>query len=315
MGKRILFLDTTHPVLPQMLEDAGFICEHFYSRDRGEALAAIGGFNGLITRSKFTIDKEFIDKAANLQFIGRVGAGMENIDVDYARSRQILCFNAPEGNRDAVAEHTTGMLLALTNNLLIADREVRRGLWKREENRGTEIGGKTIGIIGYGNMGTAFAKRLTGFGVNVIAYDKYKTGFGNDSVEEVTMDELFRRADIVSLHLPLTEETGNLVNDEWLSAFSKKIILINTSRGRIVNTAALVKALKNNTVTGACLDVLEYESSSFENLYNKNLPSGFDFLIKSDKVVLSPHIAGWTHESNRKLAEVIATKIIARFKQ
>jgi len=315
MGKRILFLDTTHPVLPQMLEDAGFICEHFYSLDRGEALAAIGGFNGLITRSKFTIDKEFIDKAANLQFIGRVGAGMENIDVDYARSRQILCFNAPEGNRDAVAEHTTGMLLALTNNLLIADREVRRGLWKREENRGTEIGGKTIGIIGYGNMGTAFAKRLTGFGVNVIAYDKYKTGFGNNRVEEVTMDDLFRRADIVSLHLPLTEETGNLVNDEWLSAFSKKIILINTSRGRIVNTAALVKALKNNTVTGACLDVLEYESSSFENLYNKNLPSGFDFLIKSDKVVLSPHIAGWTHESNRKLAEVIATKIIARFKQ
>ena len=310
MENKVLFIDTTHPLLPQMLEEAGFVCEHFYGRGKQELLDVVASYKGLIVRSGIRIDKEIIDKAVSLKFIGRVGAGTENIDTVYAEKKGVACFKAPEGNRDAVAEHALGMLLALNNKLIVADTQVRQGIWKREENRGTEINGKTLGIIGFGNMGSAFAKRLSGFGLKVLAYDKYKSGFGNDLVKESTMEELFESCDIVSLHLPLTAETEFLVNDDWLAKFKKPFVLINTARGKIVKTASLVQALKEGKLTGACLDVLEYEKSSFEELYKKELPEDFRYLVASSKVVFSPHIAGWTHESNRKLAEVTARKII-----
>lgn len=315
MSKNILFIDTTHPVLPELLEAAGFKCAHFYGTDLEELKKIIGNYEGLIIRSKFLLDKALLSKASKLKFIGRVGAGMENIDLDSALSNGITCFNAPEGNRDAVGEHTLGMLLALNNKLLIADKEVRLGIWKREENRGMEIKGKTIGIIGYGNMGSAFAKRLCGFGAKVIAYDKYKKGFGDSLVSEVSMAEIFEQAEIVSLHLPLTEETHSLVDIKWINNFKKSFILINTSRGKVVKTSALVAAMKTEKIMGTCLDVMEYEKTSFENLYKEDLPADFHYLINSNRVVLSPHIAGWTHESNRKLAEVIASKIIQSFAQ
>ena len=311
----ILFIDTTHPVLPELLEAAGHNCEHFNKQSLSALENEIGKYEGIIIRSKFMINRALLIKAKKLKFIGRVGAGMENIDLDFAEERGIICFNAPEGNRDAVGEQALGMLLALNNKLLIADAQVRKGMWKREENRGVEIHGKTVGIIGYGNMGFAFAKRLSGFGAEVIAYDKYKNNYGDAFVREATMKELFERADIISLHVPLTEETNYLVDEVWIEHFKKSIILINTSRGKVVKTSALVCGLKTNKIVGACLDVLEYEKTSFENLFQQQLPEDFEYLVESDKVILSPHIAGWTHESNRKLAEVLVAKITQRFAQ
>lgn len=312
---KVLFADTAHPVLEIMLENAGFNCSHYYGSDLQYFISLLNDIEGVIIRSKFPLNKEVFDKAPNLKFIGRVGAGMENIDVDMAESKGIILFNAPEGNRDAVAEHSVGMLLALTNRLLIADTEVRNGIWRREENRGTEINGKTIAIIGYGNMGSAFAKRLEGFGVNIIAYDKYKSGYGNSNVSEVEMEEVYQKADIISFHIPLTDETKFLINSEYLKRFSKPIILINTSRGKILKTSDLVDAIEELRIIGACLDVLEFESSSFENFFQQELPAEYQYIIKSNRVILSPHIAGWTHESNEKLATVLANKIIKKIMQ
>ncbi|NTW25832.1 MAG: NAD(P)-binding domain-containing protein, partial [Lentimicrobium sp.] len=254
-------------------------------------------------------DKEALEKAVKLKFIARVGAGMENIDQQFAESRGVFCLNAPEGNRDAVGEHAMGMLLSLLNHLCRVNLEVRNGIWIREGNRGTEIHGKTIAIIGFGNMGSAFAERLSGFGANVIAYDKYKTNFNELYVREVQMEEVFREADILSLHVPLTEETRNLVDRAYLNKFSKPVYIINTARGQCVDTAALMDAVDSGKVLGAALDVLEYEKLSFENLDSASLPQPFRRLINSNKVILSPHIAGWTHESNYKLAKVLVEKI------
>ncbi len=315
MKAKVVFADTTHPVLPQLLTEQGFECVHFYESDTNKLKLLLKDAFGLIIRSRFPIDEALLEIAPQLKFIGRVGAGMENIDIAAAQARQIKLFNAPEGNRDAVAEHSLGMLLALNNRLLIVDAEVRNGIWKREENRGVEIHGKTIGIIGFGNMGEAFSKRLQGFGAKIMAYDKYKFGFGNDFVEEVSMDQLFEQADIVSLHIPQTVETKGLVRMEWLSRFKKPIVLINTSRGKIVKSSDLLDAISNGLVSGACLDVLEYESSSFEKLFAGDMPETFRQLINCKKVILSPHIAGWTLESNIKLATVLAEKIGANFKQ
>lgn len=315
MKKRVLFIDTTHPALPSLLDEAGFFCDHFLGKSFDELASLLPDYHGIIIRSKFVIDKKFLDLASSLQFIGRVGAGLENIDVDYAQSLGIKCINAPEGNRDAVAEHSVGMLLSLNNHLFRVDQQVRKGIWKRDENRGVEISGKTVGIIGFGNMGTAFARRLMGFGCKVIAYDKYKKGFGNDHVEEVDMDSVFEQADIISLHLPLTAETNYLCNSSWFNRFKKNITLINTSRGKIVKTADLVTALKNGRLNGVCLDVLEYEKLSFETLDSSNLPPDFKFLIESENVILSPHVAGWTHESNYKLAKVIVDKILELYQK
>ncbi len=309
MRPKVLFIDTTHPYLMQSLENMGFECHYFpgYTRDDFKRIA--GEYEGIIIRSKIKLDKEFLQEASKLKFIGRVGAGMENIDEAYAEQKGISCLNAPEGNRDAVAEQAVGMLLMLLNNLLKADSEVRKGIWLREENRGIELGGKTVGIIGYGNTGSAFAKKLKGFDVNILAYDKYKTGFGNDPVHEVTLENLFEESDIVSLHVPLTEETTYMVNSTFINRFKKPFFLINTSRGKVVNTADLVAALEKGKVRGACLDVLEYEGLSFENLPQEQLPEPFYKLTAMKNVVLSPHIAGWTHESHYKLAAVLVEKI------
>lgn len=307
---KVLFIDTTHPVLPQMLKERGFEVHHFYQNDINKLKSIAADFTGFIIRSKFRLDEEILKYATQLKFIGRVGAGMENIDVNYTESVGIKCFNAPEGNRDAVAEQAIGMLLSLFNNLKKADIEVRKGIWKREENRGVELGGKTVGIIGYGNTGSAFARKLRGFDVKILAYDKYKKGFSNEFVTETSLEDLFENADIVSLHIPLTEETRFMVNHNFISSFKKNIYLINTSRGRILRTSDLIKNLDNAKVIGACLDVLEFEGLSFENLDNENLPTEFKQLIKKDNVILSPHIAGWTYESNVKLSEVLAKKIL-----
>lgn len=308
---KILFIDSNHPLLHETLEKAGHTCDLNYTWTKEEIISNIHLYDGIVIRSKIKITKEIIDKAVKLKFIARAGAGMENIDVLYAESKGIKCLHAPEGNRDGVGEHALGMLLGLFNNLCKADKEVRERKWIREGNRGVELSGKTVGIIGFGNMGSAFAERLKGFGVKVLAYDKFKKGFGNDFVIESTLENLFSEADVLSLHTPITDETQYMINDAFINQFKKNIYIINTARGKCLNTADLVKNFKSGKVLGACLDVLEYEAVSFENLDASNLPEPFQYLIKSDKVVLSPHIAGWTFESHMKIAKVLAEKIKA----
>jgi D-3-phosphoglycerate dehydrogenase len=309
MKASVLFIDTAHPSLEEELSWHGFTCSHFPGDSREEILAKIHDYEGIIIRSKIKLDREALDKAVKLRFIGRVGAGMENIDQAYAESKGVVCLNAPEGNRDAVGEHAMGMLLSLLNHLCRVNQEVRNGIWIREGNRGTEIQGKTVAIIGFGNTGGAFAEKLSGFGANVIAYDKYKTAFSELYVKEVQMDTVFREADILSLHVPLTNETRNLVDKAYLDSFNKPIYLINTARGQCVDTASLMDAIDNGKVLGAALDVLEYEKLSFENLDAATLPEPFRRLVNCNKVILSPHIAGWTHESNYKMAKILAEKI------
>ncbi|NOQ24058.1 MAG: hydroxyacid dehydrogenase [Bacteroidales bacterium] len=310
----VLFVDSTHDRLPDKLSQSGFNCDYKPDIKPYDIIKIIPKYDGVIIRSKIKIDKTIIDEATKLKFIGRVGAGLENIDVEYATQKGIKCFNSPEGNRDAVGEQALGMLLSLFNNILNADVEVRAGKWIREGNRGVEIKGKTIGIIGYGNMGGAFAQRLKGFEANVIAYDKYKINYSNEFVAEKGLEDLFEQTDILSLHVPLTEETKFMVNDEFINRFKKDIYIINTARGKVIKTEDLVKNMKLGKVLGAALDVLEYEQVSFENLHSGNdLPEAFQHLIKSNNVVLTPHIAGWTHESNIKLSEYLADKIIKEF--
>ncbi len=308
---KILFIDSNHPLLHETLENAGHTCDLNYSWTKEQIIANIHLYDGIVIRSKIKITKDIIDKAVKLKFIARAGAGMENIDVEYAESKGIKCLHAPEGNRDAVAEHALGMLLSLFNNLNRANKEVREGKWIREGNRGVELMGKTVGIIGYGNMGSAFAERLKGFGVKVLVYDKYKKNFGNDLIIETTLQRIFEEVDVLSLHTPLTEETHYLINDAFINNFKKNIYIINTARGKCLNTADLVKNIRSGKVLGACLDVLEYEVLSFENIDAANLPEPFQYLAQSEKVILSSHIAGWTHESNEKIARILAEKIMA----
>lgn len=306
---RILIIDAVHPLIPETFRNQGHQCDFFPDYERADFMQIIGQYDGLIIRSKIRIDRALMERAAKLRFIGRVGAGMENIDVDCAAERGVRCYNSPEGNRDAVGEHATGMLLALMNNMIRADHQVRQGIWQREENRGHEIMGKTVGIIGYGNMGSAFARRLKGFGATVIAYDKYKSGFSDEFVQEAPMERLFNECDILSLHVPLTAETTYLVDEPYLERFTRKIWLLNTARGQVVKTADLVSRLKAGKVYGAALDVLEYEDSSFGAIARENSPE-LEFLLKSDQVILTPHIAGWTCESNVKLGQVLVEKIL-----
>ncbi len=309
--KKVLFIDTTHPILPAQLEELGFECHHFPSYIYSDYLSVIQEYTGVVIRSKIKIDEKFLMQATQLKFIARVGAGMENIDVAKAESLGIKCLNSPEGNRDALAEHAVGMILALRNHLIRVDAEVRLGVWRREENRGFEMMGKTIGLIGYGFMGQAFAQRLQGFGMNILVYDKYKANFNHHFVTEVSLDEIFRQADIVSFHVPLTPETNYMFNKKWIQEMAKPFYLINTSRGLVVNTNDLMDGIDEGKVLGAALDVLEFEETSFENLNGSNLPEAYQRLIKSDRVILSPHIAGWSVESNIKLSTFLVDKIAA----
>lgn len=306
---KVLVIDHTHPILEELLSQAGIICDNHPEYNREEVIRHLGEYDGIVVRSKITIDRTVID-AGKLKFIARTGAGMDAIDTAYAEQKGIVCLNSPEGNRDAVGEHALGMLLALFNKLCTGNNEVRTGLWKREPNRGLEIKGKTIGIIGYGNMGNAFAQRLSGFECKVLAYDKYKSNYGNAYAAAADMQQLFMETDILSLHLPLTPETYHLVDSHFLSLFKKNIYVINTSRGKVVDTNALAHAVSTGKVLGACLDVLEQETFSCE-WNNENLPSSLRYLLNSDKTIFSPHVAGWTEESKYKLPYFLAKKITA----
>ncbi|MDG3582463.1 2-hydroxyacid dehydrogenase [Galbibacter pacificus] len=308
----ILHIDTNHELLIDQLNEAGFTNETDYTSSKEEIEKKIHQYDGMIIRSRFPIDEKFLRKATNLKFIGRVGAGLENIDAEVAKELGIKLFNAPEGNRNAVGEQALGMLLSLFNNLNRADREVRNGIWKREENRGLELEGKTVGIIGYGNMGKAFAKKLKGFDVEVVCYD-IVGGVGDDNARQVGILEFKKNADIVSLHTPQTPETLEMVNMEFINSFQKPFWLINTARGKSVVTKDMVAALKSGKILGAGLDVLEYEKSSFENLFTGEMPDAFKYLIHASNVLLTPHIAGWTVESKEKLAQTIVDKIKENF--
>lgn len=312
---KVAFLDTVHPILWERLSTNGYLCSDLSSVSVDELKKSVADTDGLVIRSRLPINEEFLKNCPNLKFIARSGAGMENIDERYCNDNNIVLFNAPEGNRNAVAEHAIGMLLSLFNKLHTADREIRNGIWKREENRGYELEGKTVGIIGFGNNGSLFAKRLQGFDVHVLAYDKYKEAYAAYGALESSMSEIFENADIVSVHIPQNEETIGLVNDDFLNKFKKPIYLVNLSRGKIVSTSAINRALESGKVRGACLDVLEFEKTSFENMFDEGgaMPAEFKKLIDSDKVLLSPHVGGWTHESYFKLSNVLADKILAHF--
>ena len=263
-------------------------------------------------RSRFTIDKVFLDAATNLKFIARVGAGLENIDIDYAKSKGIVLIAAPEGNRNAVAEHALGMLLSLFNKLNQANNEVKNGLWQREANRGVELDGKTVGIIGYGNTGKAFAKKLRGFDTDVLCYDILEN-VGDDNAQQVSLETLQLKSDVVSLHTPQTPQTLGMINTKFINAFAKPFWFLNTARGKSVVTKDLVTALKSGKILGAGLDVLEYEKASFEDMFTSTMPEAFQYLIKANNVILTPHVAGWTTESHIKLAQTIVDKIKAEF--
>lgn len=309
-----LIVDDIHPLLLETLTSNGLTCVDAQMWDTAQILAVLPEYDGLVQRTRFTIDKTFLNAYPNLRCIARAGAGVENIDIEYAQTLGVEVLSSPEGNRDSVAEHTVGMLLALLNKLLVADAQVRQGIWQRNPNWGTELMGKTIALIGYGYMGQAVAQRLQGFGVSILAHDKYVKGFGSDTVAEATLDDVFTHADVVSLHLPLTAETTYYANNEFFSQFKKPIVFINTARGKNCDTAALVAAMQQDRVVGACLDVLEYEGFDFETTAQGQLPKPYQYLAQNPNVVFSPHVAGWTNEAYRKHSSVLATKIVAWYR-
>lgn len=309
---RILHLDSNHPLLIRQLHNLGFVNDEDYISSKEAIELKIAPYNGIVIRSRFTIDKTFIDAATNLKFIARVGAGLENIDVGYAQQKGIKLIAAPEGNRNAVAEHALGMLLSLFNKLNQANTEVKNGLWQREANRGVELDGKTVGIIGYGNTGKAFAKKLRGFEVDVLCYDILEH-IGDNNAQQVSLETLQLKSDVVSLHTPQTPQTLGMINTEFINAFAKPFWFLNTARGKSVVTKDLVAALKNGKILGAGLDVLEYEKASFEDMFTSTMPEAFQYLIKANNVILTPHVAGWTTESHIKLAQTIVDKIKAEF--
>ena len=304
---KILLLDKNHPLISEQLLEKNFILEEDFISSYEQVLEKIDKYEGVIIRSRIPLDARLLEKGKNLKFIARVGAGMENIDVSKAQELGIKLINSPEGNRDAVAEHCLGMLLVLMNRLFISANEVKNNIWLREENRGEEIKGKTFGLIGYGNMGKALAKRLLGFGCEVIFYDIKP----NLSAKQVSLEELQANADILSLHIPLNDKTHYIIDEKFISEMKKSFYFINTSRGKNVKTSALIEGIKSGKVKGACLDVLEYEKSSFENLELEN--DDLQYLLNSEKVIVTPHIAGWTHQSKIKLAQTIVDKILVEF--
>lgn len=309
----VLHLDTNHPILIATLKNAGFHNHENYTAGKSQIEREIYQYDGIVIRSRFKIDKQFLDAAKNLKFIARVGAGLESIDCEYAEKRGIKLIAAPEGNRNAVGEHALGMLLSLLNNLTRANHQVKTGHWEREANRGEELDGKTVGIIGYGNMGKAFAKKLKGFDCTVLCYDILEN-VGNENAKQVSLETLQHEADILSLHVPWTPLTDNMVDSSFIEKFRKPFWFINTARGKCVVTSDLVKALKSGKIKGAGLDVLEFEKLSFESLFeSEELPETLKELVAFDQVILSPHIAGWTFESKEKLARIIANKIVAQF--
>jgi len=312
---KILHIDSNHPLLWEQLEQAGFQNEADFASSKTEIEAKIHNYQGVVIRSRFKIDAALIDKAVNLKFIARVGAGLESIDCEYATSKNIHLIAAPEGNQNAVGEHALGMLLSLMNKLNRADRLVREGKWIREGNRGYELEGKTVGLIGYGNMGKSFAKKLRGFEVEVLCYD-ILPNVGDENAKQVSLSELQAKADVLSLHIPWTSDTNKMVNANFINAFAKPFWFVNTSRGKNVVTDDLAAALTSGKILGAGLDVLEYEKLSFENLFiDSEKPKAFEYLLQAENVLLTPHIAGWTFESHEKLAQTIVDKIIRLYER
>jgi D-3-phosphoglycerate dehydrogenase len=313
MDIKILHIDSNNAILMRQLQELGFENHEDFTSSKEEIEAKIQSYQGIVIRSRFKIDKGFLDKATNLQFIARVGAGLESIDCEYALSKNIALIAAPEGNRNAVAEHTLGMILSLFNNLNKADREIRAGQWNRETNRGHELDGKTVGIIGYGNMGKAFAKKLRGFDAEVLCYDILEN-VGDANATQVSFDEFQQKVEVLSLHIPWTPETNKMVDAAFIDAFARPFWIFNTSRGKNIVTVDLAAAMSTGKVLGAGLDVLEYEKLSFETLFqDKNTPEAFQYLLEADNVILSPHVAGWTFESHERLAQVIVDKIKAKY--
>ncbi|MCY7357016.1 MAG: 2-hydroxyacid dehydrogenase [Rudanella sp.] len=302
----ILIADDMHPSLFPMLTEAGFRFEYQPTITRAELLERLASFDGLIIRSKTTVDEPLLQRAPNLRFVGRAGAGLDLIDLEAITKRNIRVFHAGEGNRDAVGEHAVGMLLGLLANIVRADAEVRRGVWNREGNRGYELGSMTVGIIGYGNNGQATARRLSGFGCRVLCYDKFRTDYGDTYAEAVPLNQILTQANVVSLHIPLTNDTRQLVDDEWIDKIGKPFYLMNVARGEIVSLSALVRGLESGKVRGACLDVLENEKLT---KLSSEQQANFDYLRHSDRVVLTPHVAGWTHESYVRINEVLVRQL------
>ena len=303
---KILITDSMHSSLFSMLEEQGWSYNYQPDYRRQDIIDALPDYDGLIIRSKTFVDEEVLVHAKSLKFIARAGAGLDLIDLQIVKERDIEVFHAGEGNRDAVGEHAVGMLLCLFNNILRADTEIRNGIWDREGNRGVEIMNKTVGIIGYGNNGGATAKRLSGFGCKVLAYDKYRDNYGDSFAEEASLERIMQEADILSLHIPLTEVTRYLINQDFIDQFSKPFYLLNLSRGEIVKLKAVVNGLESGKIKGACLDVLENEK--IKNL-TADQQGDFDYLISSDKVILTPHIGGWSHESYVRINEVLVRQI------
>ena len=310
---KILHLDKNHPLLIEQLIKAGYKNDEDYTSSKSDIEQIISGYDGIVIRSRFKCDSTFIAAGTNLKFIARVGAGLESIDIPFAESKGITLISAPEGNCNAVGEHTLGMLLSLFNKLNKADLEVKKGKWNREANRGIELDGKTVGIIGYGNMGKAFSKKLQGFDCKVICYD-IKENVGDKNATQVSLITFQKEVNVVSLHIPWTPLTNRMVNSDFINQFSKAFWLLNTARGKSVVTPDIILALKKGQLLGAGLDVLEFEKSSFESLFSNKIPASLSELLGMDNVILSPHIAGWTIESNEKLAQVIVDKIVRKFK-
>lgn len=310
---KVIFIDSIHPILADRLSAAGFKCSFQTKTSFEDLVPHLFDAIGIVIRSRFTVDKEFLKHCPGLQFIARSGSGLENIDTVRCEELNIRLYNSPEGNKNAVAEHALGMLLNLMNRINKADQEVRNGLWLREDNRGEELDGKTVGIIGYGNNGAAFAKKLSGFDIKLMAYDKYKTGFGNHFVQECTLEAIQQQADVLSFHIPQNNETKGYFDENFLDCMQKRFYLLNLSRGKIVSTKALVSGLQSGKIKGAGLDVLEFEQKSFESFFEQDLPQEFAYLIAQNNVCLTPHIGGWTTESYVALSSVLADKILADF--
>ncbi|TWW00482.1 NAD(P)-dependent oxidoreductase [Chitinophaga pinensis] len=306
MSRKVLITAKVHNYLIHKLEEKGFEVNYQPSITYDEVVAAIPECTGMIVTTRIKVDKGMLDRAGHLEWIGRLGSGMELIDVHYAESKGIRCVSSPEGNRDTVGEQAVGMLLVLMNNILKSNLELREGIWERDGNRATELGGRTVGIIGYGNTGGAFARKLRGFDVEILAYDKYKTGFSDEYVKEATMEELYEKADVVSVHLPLTDETHHLANAAFFASFKKPIRFINAARGKIVNTPDIVAALDQGTIAGACLDVLENEKLA---TYSAAEKVQFEKLLHMPNVVMTPHIGGYSHEASIKMARIVLEKL------
>ena len=310
---RIIFLDRdAHPFLREALERDGHTVDLHCTCDRAQALALLPEYDGLMIRSRFDVDKELLDAGSKLKFVARWGVGTDHIDLDYARQKGIRVFNSPEGSKHTVAEHTVGMLLMLLNHLGRADRQVREGAWIRKENTGHELQYMTVGVIGYGNMGQMTARRLAGFGCRVITHDRFRKDYGDDYAEAVSLEQLQQEADVVTLHIFL-EGNHNYANRAWIEAFAKPFYLINTARGQVVNTADLVAAMQADKVLGAALDVNEYEEQSFVQLRPDELPEPYQYLRRSDRTVLTPHIAGWSYEAEEGHARTLYRKITEAF--